>query len=73
MKYMQIKSKQKLHLVYESGEGRDDAHLIKTGHISAPICGRGFDRNGNFKMTINVPLGNACKNCTRVYNARSKK
>jgi len=70
MRYMQIKSGQKLHLVFEAGEGKDETKLIKAEHISAPICGRGFDKNGNFRMTINVPLGNACKNCLRVYNAR---
>lgn len=66
MRYMQIKPKQKLHLVYEAGEGKDKSHLIEAGHISAPICGRGFDEYGNFRMTINAPLGNACKNCLRI-------
>ena len=42
MLYMQIKGGQKLHLVYESGEGIDDKHLIKKGYVNAPICGRGF-------------------------------
>lgn len=70
MRYMQIKSGQKLHLVYEAGEGKDDEHLIKKGYISSPICGRGFDINGNHRMTINVPLANACKNCLRVDNSR---
>lgn len=70
MIYIQIEVGQKLHLAYEAGEGKDEQHLIKANHISAPICGRGFDKNGNFRMTINVSLGNACKNCQRVYNAR---
>ena len=70
MRYMQIKDGQKLHLVYEPGEGRDEANIIKAGYISAPLCGRGFDKNGNYKMTINVPLGNACKKCIKIYNAR---
>jgi hypothetical protein len=70
MRYMQIKSGQKLHLAYEAGEGKDKGHLIEANHISAPICGRGFDENGNFRMTINVPLANSCKNCNRVYSAR---
>lgn len=70
MKYMQIKGGQKLHLAYEAGEGKDKKHLIEGGYISAPICGRGFDKNGNFRMTINLPMGNACKNCNRVYDAR---
>ncbi len=71
MRYMQIESGQKLHLAYEAGEGKDKTHLIEANHISAPICGRGFNKEGNFRMTINVPLANACKNCLRVYNARS--
>lgn len=70
MRYMQIKGGEKLHLVYEPGEGKDDSNIIKAGYISAPICGRGFSRDGRYKMTINVPLGNACKNCLRVYKSR---
>ena len=67
---MQIKSGQKLHLVYEAGEGISRDKLIPINHVSAPICGRGFDKNGQHRMTINVPLGNACKNCSRIYSAR---
>jgi hypothetical protein len=70
MRYMQIKSGQKLHLVYEAGEGTDNKSLIPAGQISAPICGRGFDKNDNFRMTINLPLANSCKRCNRVYQAR---
>ena len=70
MRYMQIKGGQKLHLVYEPGEGQSPNKLIHAGHVSAPICGRGFDKYGRFKMTINVPLANGCKRCYRVYNAR---
>jgi len=66
VRYMQIQGGQKLHLVYEPGEGPDDQHLIRAGHLSAPICGRGFNKNGGFKMSINVPLGNACKKCLRL-------
>lgn len=70
MRYMQIEGGQKLHLVYEAGEGRDAQHLIPANRVSAPICGRGFNKDGGFKMTINVPLANACKRCLKVYNAR---
>lgn len=70
MRYMQIKSSQRLHLVYEAGEGRTKESLIPAGEISAPICGRGFDENGNYRMTINVPLANACKRCLRIYASR---
>lgn len=72
MRYMQIKKGQKLHLTYEAGEGKDSINLIKAGHISAPICGRGFDELGNFRMTINLPLANACKNCRKVHYYRVK-
>lgn len=69
---MQIKSGQKLHLVYEAGEGKDKTSLVEYNHVSAPLCGRGFSENGGFRMTINVPLANACKNCKRVLAARRK-
>lgn len=70
MMYMQIYAGQKLHLVYEPGEGWDQDSLIPAGHISAPICGRGFRQDGGFRMTINVPLANACKRCIRTYVSR---
>ncbi len=69
MLYMQIKSGQKLHLVYEAGEGKDDNSLVRAGEISPPICGRGTE-NGQYRMVINVPLANECKNCRRVFEAR---
>lgn len=53
MRYAQIKSGQKLHLVFEFADGS----------VSQPICGQKTDR---YRMTINVPLANACKNCLRV-------
>jgi hypothetical protein len=58
MKYAQIKSGNKLHLVYE----------IPLGGLSDPVCGIKTD---HYRMTINVPLGNACKNCRRRLNAKS--
>jgi len=71
MIYLQIKSGQKLHLAYEAGEGPNDKTLVMAGHISPPICGRGFDKKTRgYKMTINVSLGYACKNCLRVYAQR---
>ena len=54
MRYAQIKEGNKLHLVFESD-----------GYISAPLCGKHFD--GHYRMTINVPLAHACKNCQRIY------
>ena len=69
MRYAQIKSGNKLHLVYEPGEGIDRQHLVPAGYLSAPLCGtRAF--HGSFRMTINVPLAHACMNCVRVYQKR---
>lgn len=65
MRYAQIKSGLKLHLVYEAGEGKDSAHLIPKGSFSAPLCQTRYF-TGTYKMTINVPMKNACKNCLRV-------
>jgi len=70
MQYMQIKAGQKLHLVYEPGEGIDPQHYMPAGHLSVPLCGRGLSETGGYRMTINVPLAHACKRCLRVYNAR---
>jgi hypothetical protein len=70
MIYAQIKGGQKLHLAYEPGEGPAPDTLVPAGHLSAPICGqRTF--NGHYRMTINLPLAHACKNCLRVARARS--
>ena len=69
MRYAQIKSGQKLHMVYEAGEGKDDASIVRAGHVSAPLCGcRTFD--GSYRMTCNLPLAHACQNCRRVYRQR---
>lgn len=67
MRYAQVESKQRLHLVYEPGEGHGD-HIVRAGRVSAPLCGRPV-LNG-YRMTVNLPLGNACRNCLRVYCAR---
>lgn len=54
MRYAQIKSGKKLHLVFEA-----------EGKVSQPVCGR---RVEDYRMSCNLPLGNACKNCLRIYN-----
>jgi hypothetical protein len=66
--YAQIKSGKRLHLVYEPGEGKDDSSIVRAGNLSLPLCGRTFA--GNYRMSCNLPLGNACRACNRVYNAR---
>lgn len=66
MRYAQIKPSQKLHLVCEAGE-EYRGEVIRKGYISTPLCGQ--DSSEGYRMTINVPLGSACKNCQRVYQA----
>ena len=58
MRYAQIKSGRKLHLVYN----------LPTGGFTQPVCG--LHVNG-YRMNINVPLGNACKNCLRRINSKA--
>lgn len=69
MIYAQIHSGLRLHLAYEPGEGKDDASIVRAGYISAPLCGRMVPPAG-YRMTINMPLRNACKVCNRVWSAR---
>lgn len=67
MRYAQIKAGQKLHLVCEPGE-ECRGEVVRKGFLSQPLCGRRAER---YRMTINVPLANACKNCRRVANGAS--
>lgn len=69
MKYAQIKSGNKLHLVYEAGEGKDSSALIPIGHVSAPLCNTSHF-TGTYRMTINVPLAHSCKRCQAVFRSR---
>lgn len=57
MIYAQIKSGNKLHLVYELPSG-----------LSNPVCGIAAN---NYRMTINVPLGHSCKNYRKRINSKS--
>lgn len=68
MTYAQIKSGHKMHLVYEPGEGPDDNNIVRAGHLSTPLCGAKVERG--YRMTCNVSLSYACKNCRRVFEAR---
>lgn len=68
MIYAQISSGQRLHLAYEPGEGKDDANMVRAGYLSGPLCGRRMQ--GNYRMTCNLPLANACRSCMRVWSAR---
>ena len=65
VRYLQVDGGQKLHLVYEAGEG-----LIPFGFISHPLCGRKLNNQNyrhGYRMTCYFPLGNACKKCLRIY------
>lgn len=57
MRYAQIKAGRKLHLI----------ELYPDGGATIPLCG--YQRFNSYRMTINMPLGNACKNCIRSYSA----
>lgn len=52
MTYAQIKSGQKLHVVFEAED-----------RYSQPLCGR---RAKSYRMTSNVPFAHACQNCQRI-------
>lgn len=65
MRYAQINSGNKLHLVFEPGEGWSRSELIPAGQLSAPICNTSAFQ-GHYRMNINVPMRRACKNCIRV-------
>jgi hypothetical protein len=69
MRYAQVEGGQQLHLVFEAGEGFDSDSLVPAGCVSKPLCNRPW--NGHYRMTINAPLGHACKNCLRVWESRS--
>ena len=57
LRYAQEYGGQRLHLV--------EAHT--DGSVSyRSLCGRRPNKRGNWRMTINCPLGNACRKCLKV-------
>jgi hypothetical protein len=60
MRYAQEYGGQQLHLVHEV-DGLVDFRAL---------CGRSPVKRGHWRMTINVPLRHACRNCLRVWRAR---
>lgn len=71
MTYAQVCGGQKLHLVAEPGE-EFRGQIIRAGFLSLPLCGRRVPPNG-YRMTINIPLRHACRNCLRIDRSiRSK-
>ena len=65
-RYAQIKAGQRLHIVREPGE-EYQGEVVRIGKLSQPLCWRRTNRY-RYRMTINVPLANACKNCVRIDN-----
>lgn len=61
-RYAQEYGGQKLHLVEDFGYG-EVAYKA--------VCGRQPLKRHNWRMTINVPLGNACKRCLKAIADRS--
>ena len=58
MRYAQEKRRQKLHLVHT----RDDEPELRA------ICGRRVRR---WRITINLPMGMACRNCLRCLSVEA--
>jgi len=59
-RYAQESGGQQLHLAREINS--EDVETVA-------LCGRS-PRRGHWRMTINVPLGHACKNCLRIWRRR---
>lgn len=70
MIWAQIKGSHKLHLAAEAGE-EYRGKVIPWGFISAPLCGTPHF-HGSYRMTINVSLGEPCRNCLRVADAKRR-
>ncbi len=57
LRYAQEYGGQRLHLVEEHTDGSVSYRSL---------CGRKPAKRGSWRMTINCPLGNACKKCLKV-------
>lgn len=67
MRYAQISSGLKLHVVCEPGE-EYQGEVIRKGYLSAPLC-RTPRFRGSYRMTCNLPLAHACQTCIRLARA----
>jgi hypothetical protein len=65
VRYAQEKGGQQLHLVEEV-----DLDIYGDTVKHTALCGKRAD--SGWRMTINMPLGHACKNCLRVLEARRR-
>lgn len=64
LRYAQEAGGQQLHLVGSYSDGTVE---------NRALCGRTPKRRGHWRMTINAPLGHACRRCLRVYDARTRR
>lgn len=59
-----------MNLRYAQEYGGQKLHLVEShtdGSVSyRALCGRKPGKRGTWRMTINCPLGNACKKCLKV-------
>ena len=62
-RYAQEYGGQKLHLVEDCGNGR---------FATLALCGRQPSKRGSWRMTINVPMGYACKKCVKIAKQSNK-
>lgn len=68
MRYAQIMSGGKLHLVFEAGEGWAPNTLTRAGELSPPLCNAPayYFAGQRYRINCNLPLAHACKNCARI-------
>jgi hypothetical protein len=62
MIWAQISSGRKMHLAGQPGD-EVRGEVIRTGCLSRPLCGQHM--TGNYRMTCNLPLANACRKCRK--------
>jgi hypothetical protein len=65
VRYAQEYGGQKLHLVREVDPAFNRGREVEM----VALCGRRPSKRGDWRMTINVPLGHACKGCLRVWRS----
>ena len=63
MIYAQIRSGRKMHLACQPGE-EWRGEVIRIGQLSRPLCNQPMA--GAYRMTCNLPLGNACRKCRKI-------
>lgn len=66
-----------MNLRYAQEYGGQKLHLVEAytdGSVSyQALCGRKPQKRGNWRMTINVPLGSGCQKCLKVVKKLIKK